>query len=513
MPHRAPTRAVIWVSLAVITGAAGWLRFHAIDAKSLWLDEGTSVAIARLEWYDFGRLLWRREANMSLYYLVLRGWLHGGTSETWIRGLSALFGILTVPVIYLIGKRLFSPSTGLVAALLLTVHALHIRYSQEARSYTLAVLLVSTATLLLLEALQRPARWKWSAYSAAAALSIYAHFYSVLVVVSHYLALRRHSESGRDFRRSLRYAALATAPVWIFIVATGAGPLSWLQRPTITGLREFLTTFAGNHGWVLVLAYSIAVIASVTTGVRAPSDERRRVRFLLYWLAFPIVTTLVLSFIRPVFLPRYMIVTLPALALLAGYGLALLPKTVAVPLTTGLVALSLAGTLDYYRQDFDIVREDWRTVTRCILDRSEPGDLLLFHTAQGRMPFEYYAGRLADHARQPRPSVLFPAARRGAVSWRDFMGSPRSEPLKAALASANPPEHVWLILSHATGRDRATAIIEETLAPAYHRDGHVRLSGIELRRYTLGRPEGTLEASPGEQLCPATFQSRAASNW
>lgn len=52
--------------LLLIAGLAAVLRFHSLAAKSFWFDEGVSVAIARLDWYNFARLLWRREANMSL---------------------------------------------------------------------------------------------------------------------------------------------------------------------------------------------------------------------------------------------------------------------------------------------------------------------------------------------------------------------------------------------------------------------------------------------------------------
>ncbi len=82
--------ALIITLLSAITAAGAVLRFHILTAKSFWFDEGASVGIARLDWYNFVRILWRREANMTLYYLVLRGWLHFGSSEWFIRSLSAL---------------------------------------------------------------------------------------------------------------------------------------------------------------------------------------------------------------------------------------------------------------------------------------------------------------------------------------------------------------------------------------------------------------------------------------
>ncbi len=79
--------------LVLIAGLAAVLRFHSLAAKSFWFDEGVSVAIARLDWYNFARILWRREANMSLYYFLLHFWLYFGGSEFFVRALSVLFAV------------------------------------------------------------------------------------------------------------------------------------------------------------------------------------------------------------------------------------------------------------------------------------------------------------------------------------------------------------------------------------------------------------------------------------
>src|SRR5271167_1006990 len=136
MQYPAPTGSLKWRYPAVLVvifmvASATALRFHDLAAKTFWFDEGVSVGIARLDAYNFLRILWRREANMSLYYLLLRLWLHLGNGEAFIRSLSVIFALATIPVLYYLGARLFDSRTGLFAAALLTVNAYHIRYSQE----------------------------------------------------------------------------------------------------------------------------------------------------------------------------------------------------------------------------------------------------------------------------------------------------------------------------------------------------------------------------------------------
>ncbi len=90
--HTAPRlrAAVSLVTLAVILALGAVLRFHAVGQKSVWIDEGVSIEMARLDWYNFLRILWRHEANMVLYTVLLRGWLRFGQSEGYIRSLSVL---------------------------------------------------------------------------------------------------------------------------------------------------------------------------------------------------------------------------------------------------------------------------------------------------------------------------------------------------------------------------------------------------------------------------------------
>src|SRR5919108_234466 len=83
-----------------VTTVGAVLRFWHLGGRSLWVDEGTTAVIARLDWWNFLRLLWRREANMALYYLLMRGWIHVGHGEAWLRALSAIFGVLAIPAIY-----------------------------------------------------------------------------------------------------------------------------------------------------------------------------------------------------------------------------------------------------------------------------------------------------------------------------------------------------------------------------------------------------------------------------
>ncbi|HLX76001.1 MAG TPA: glycosyltransferase family 39 protein, partial [Terriglobales bacterium] len=439
------------ILLLGITAGGTVLRFLYLARKSFWLDEGVSVSLARLDLSNLLHILWRREANMAFYYGLLRIWLHFGSGDFYVRALSAVISLAAIPVIYLLGKRLFSSGVGLLAAALFSVHAWQVRYAQEARSYSLYVLLTALSCLFLLAAIQKPARRLWAGYVVCSVLAIYSHFFSVLVVVAQGAAfyfLRADDRLAAGFRRSLKIIGLLFLPLAVFIVSRGTGPLSWIARPGFGDLHRFLLDLAGNGGDALLLAYVACCAIALAVGGWARGRnlalDSWRYLFLLSWLLVPVAITLVFSLIRPVFLPRYLLICVAPLVLLAAAGLAhLRSRWASTILLVIMLVLSVRGTVAYYRADFDLGREDWRDATGFILNQAMRGDGILFHSAQARMPFEYYSEQQPAR-REMR--VIFPEYG-GAekMSYLDFLANARNAPLDAV--PAHYPR-VWLVLAH-----------------------------------------------------------------
>ena len=477
-------------TLAAITGSAASLRFHALTAKSFWFDEGVSVAIARLDGYNFLRILWRREANMSLYYLFLRGWLHLGSSEFWIRSLSVLFAVVSVPVLYFLGKRLFDARVGLIASALLAVNAYYIQYSQEARTYPLMVLLCLISSLYFLQCLDDPSRSNRLIYILSSGLAVYAHFYSVLVLMAQWLSLSflDLEEARRRIKNDWRWIALSILPIFGFIVTTGAGPLRWVQRPGATELWDDALAFAGNGGPLLLLTCGIAVLAGTlpawkTCRMRRVSREQWKYHFLWIWLVFPPLLVLIISFVKPLFVLRYFISSLPALLLLVACGIVRLRRPAwIVPAVLLLILLSWRGTVRGYQQDIDIQRDDWRFATQYLLEHAKPGDALLFHVPMGRMPYEFYRSLSASGT--AAPVVLYPhhAAR---ITFLDFVEKPDYPQLERLLPQY---QRVWLVLNHAEGPDgrpdRRSQELSDMLGRLYPHTEMEGFLGIEFLLYS-----------------------------
>jgi len=485
-------------TLSLLAAAAAALRFLFLVRKPFWFDECFSVEVARLSWHDFGRLLWRREANMSLYYLLLRGWLHFGSSPFFIRSLSVIISLATLPAIFWLAWKLFDRRVALLAAALMSFNAYHIRYAQEARSYSLFVLLATLSSGFFVAALREPSRRNRLGYVLASVLAVYAHLYALLLLAAQWLAssLRGQHQMRMCYhalRRVWVWIGLASLPLLLFAAKTGAGPIRWIQRPGFRDVAEFAERIAGNAGVPLLLLYAAVYFAAIMPpkkGTRLFRGELNwvesdwdgwRLRFLLIWLIFPVALTVLLSLARPLFLGRYFIFCLPALVILAAAGLAKLRRTWLLAGTlAAMLLLSLQGTFSYYDHDFDLERDGMEAATNYVLDHSQPGDAILFHIAEARVPYGFFR---SIRASAPGPEIIYP--RHGdRLDYRDFTGKPTSD---LAHSVSGHYSRVWLVLmsNGAPGhRDATTLMLNQTLGESFPRVERVQFPQVEVRLYS-----------------------------
>ena len=180
-------RIVTWTVVSILCLLGALFRFYGLGLSPMY-DEAANWTFAQLPWHSFFQSIWNYEGNMILYYVVLHFWVHLGDSEVVLRSLSAVFGIATIPIVYGLGLRLIGRRGGILAAASISVHAFHIRWSQEARSYAMLVFLISLSTLLLLSVVKAPRGSRlWAGYIGTSILACYCHMLAVLVVAAQWL--------------------------------------------------------------------------------------------------------------------------------------------------------------------------------------------------------------------------------------------------------------------------------------------------------------------------------------
>ncbi|MBI1824952.1 MAG: glycosyltransferase family 39 protein [Planctomycetes bacterium] len=178
--HVLQRRLPLLFAIGAITCIAAILRFYDLGRRDYWFDEScTYIYISKfLSWPEGWHGLLRESTNLP-YYALLWGWSQVfSDSQASLRGMSALAGAFTIPVVAIIAYRLRGIAAAIVCGLLAATNPMHIHYSREARAYALWMLTLSIATLLLIEAAKRKSwRW-WIAFGLATFFNLHLHYWT-----------------------------------------------------------------------------------------------------------------------------------------------------------------------------------------------------------------------------------------------------------------------------------------------------------------------------------------------
>lgn len=443
-------------ALAIIAAGSLALRLRDLTARSLWVDELFSVALAAQSLPTILTVLYGEEANMTLYYLVMFGWVRlvgPDASELWQRLPSVLFGVAGALAMYRLGARFGGRPVGLIAAALLAANAYHVEMSQEARAYTLWALCLTLSWDGLVEALDSGRRPAWLRYVVWTALAFYAHFFTVFVIAAQCIvvAIRLRRPEWRALALSGAGVAMLCLPFLPFFVANhDGGQILHVRRSDLGDLLDLFRLFAGSTDPLLialVVLGAMGLLLSLRRALRSDSRaEIGRALVPLLWLVVPILTLFLLSYVKPMFRERYLFGAMPAVALLAAVGLASIrPKALQL---VGVVGLAVLLALPVFRGLSIRQDENWRAAISYLETNAEPDDGWIFISKRGQLGYEYYAGWLGGtRAGEPRPDILEP------FDWHELAATTTNyRPLASGTSRLAEygarHRRVWLVLSH-----------------------------------------------------------------
>ncbi|MCL4397620.1 glycosyltransferase family 39 protein [Patescibacteria group bacterium] len=321
--------------------------------QSLWLDE--AITLQAIKSNTFGELVSKfapGDFHPPLYYLFLKWW-DGifGYSEIASRIPSVLFGIVTVFLVFKIGEKLFSRRAGILAALFLAVNPLAVYYSQEARMYSLAMMLVASAIYFLLEK-------KWLAFAAAVVLSLYTDYLPALMLPVYFF-ITRYKKTFLKYFSVIILFMLPAVPLLLNQLGNGlsAAGTSWGDTLGRTNLKT-LALLPVKFIFGRVSVENKYLYGLITGGVGigyfltlARNQEKR----LWLWFLTPLFLAAVISFKVPVFTYFRFLFVLPAFVLLLSR---------AGKIAAGLVVIVSLLSLVYFNFNPKFWREDWRSAAQ-----------------------------------------------------------------------------------------------------------------------------------------------------
>ncbi len=392
-----------WIVVG-LTALAAAIRFATLGVQSYHHDE--IVTASRVLRAGFGHAMhavWVSESTPPVYYAIAWVWTQlTGTGEFGLRTVSAVAGVLTVPVAYAIGTELRGRRAGLWAAALVAVNPMMLWYSQEARAYALVALFGALSALYWLRAERRGRRRDFVWWGVWSVLAIATHYFVAFPILAEAVMLLRR----RGLRASLAGMAvlaagsIAVAPVAIHQMSLGHA--EWIGSFTLGHrLAETAATFVtGETGDIIArperpwlafvpLALSLAALA-LLLGRRATRERRAAGRPLLLVAAgigIPVAVAL-LDASKNFVLARNLI---PALVpLLAAIGIAV-ASPASRKLGTAIGALLVAYSLGFCilaSADEEFQRPNWSAVAERIGEPNGPRATVTW--TLGEAPLRYY---------------------------------------------------------------------------------------------------------------------------
>ncbi|RQX15551.1 hypothetical protein DDE19_18730 [Micromonospora ureilytica] len=299
-----------WMVPIVPALAAFLIALYGVGRRQLWRDEIATWAASTKSLEGLRGLVEVTDAVIAPYYLLMHGWIAVfGESEASLRMPSVLAVALTASLAAVIGRKLFDPTTGLLAGLLVAVMPTISRYAQETRPYALAAAAVALATLLLLRATERPTWLRWLAYALVVAAAGLLHMVALLLLPAHLVYVL----SLRQKKVIVRWFLGATAGVIPVLPLAWKGSeqaqqVSWIPEATWESTGNEIVRVTGSVT-VSALIVGLALLGAVTLG--------RRGALLGTWAVAPFYVLLLISPVAALLIHRYVLFTLPAWCLLA----------------------------------------------------------------------------------------------------------------------------------------------------------------------------------------------------
>lgn len=412
--------------LAVLLIATA-VRFHNLDAQSLWYDEGVAYTHSLRTLPELIPLL-QRNVHVPAYFGLLGLWEDvAGSSEFSLRALSAFFSILSVAWTYALGKRLFHPIAGVVAAAFVALNTFSIYYAQETRMYAMLTAISAGSMWVYIGFLRKPSLKSGLALGLLNGLGIYTHVVYALVMITQGVmavvwlgAMLYDARKSRNIRPTLKtlsaYVIANLLTILLFAPWLSVAISQVFSQPNISDIVSLEQVLRVLQGWfafgntfeLSMGGMGFAVYFFLLFGLIWSKPQRDQYRG--WWRMLLPVVWVVVSVLIYLYLElttryvRFLLPTQLAFALWLGRGVWVLwtrqtrgnhplirsiPKIAAV-FSTAVFVFTLANGLTPLYSHPNFQRDDIRGLAQQIEANIQEGDAVLVSAAGVEEILRYY---------------------------------------------------------------------------------------------------------------------------
>lgn len=384
------------------------LRLYNIN-QSLWLDEAINVVAARD--YGFKKLITEYalgDYHPPIYHLFLKFWISiFGDSEIAVRMPSVIFGVMTVYVSYLIGKKLVNKNFGLLSAIFVSLGPYNIYFSQEARMYCLEGLLGSLAVYFFIKILKKEAVKSWAGFIVAISLAFYTDYFGFFlpfIFLGYSIIYRKR----KIFKKVIIASFISFIPwlLWLPLffkqfknaLSTAEKIPGWAEVVGSSSLKNLGLTVVkfsiGRIHFYNKLLYGLGVVPVLVFFAflflrSGKVFKKKKFIFLLCWGLIPVILSFLISFLVPIYQPFRLLYVLPCFYIFLAGGVFSFERKKRIIFGLIVILISVTGLSIYY-YDKRFHRENWRGAVAAVEKRAKKGDLVVFVSYKPMKPWVYY---------------------------------------------------------------------------------------------------------------------------
>jgi len=375
-------------AFAIAVSAAGSAR------PSLWFDEAATISAASRSLPQLMRLLGNIDAVHGLYYLLMHGWLAVfPATEFWLRLPSCLAVGLAAAGVVVLGKSFSSRTVGVAAGITFAILPRITWAGIEARSYALSTACAVWLTVLVVAAARRDrSRW-WFAYAVCLIGATVLNLFAILIVLPHLVAVTvcaaRRGTAWRWAGWSL--GAMAVLAPYASFCRTQVAQVRWISPLHPGTLLEigYQQYFDRSAAFAIVAALLLLGFLLLRRFTLLDLETRQLVALSAAWILLPTLGLVWYSAVaEPIYYPRYLCYTSPAVALLLAVCMVALART-RERVTVLLAVLALAATPNYvFKQRGPYAKEgmDFSQLADLVTARAAPGDCLILDNTVAWLP-------------------------------------------------------------------------------------------------------------------------------
>ncbi len=348
--------------LILITAIGLFLRFSDLNAPPLTPDEMAVTSLSRLPVPHIQVTIEHGPIHHPpFYYWIQHFFLVFGETKFSIRFLSALCGTLSIPVIYLLGKKFHSKDTGIFAAAIIAISPYQIICSQDGTPYSMMMLIILASLIFFVNVIKADSSASGACFGFLAGLASWVMYYSIILTLS--LFLFEFVERKSDYRQKFgdNRALYMGIIFFLFVIIPLPGLVHDLKQ-----IPGFMSFHEISFGWPIILEafrqsyiinklfMTIIMLLLVIGSAGLYRYDKELFSLLLFIIFFPTALGLFLSCWIP-FDPQYVLLILPAVYLGAGFSYTVIYSFLSRWITVSRLKLLIIFLLLFYALSLPLI--------------------------------------------------------------------------------------------------------------------------------------------------------------